>query len=73
MLYELLKLFMRGSFAKLKFLLKQFTSIAVAQLEECEVPPSKLTADLILSAITAPYDVRIIYFKIFFIHYIQYR
>jgi hypothetical protein len=45
------KLYLHISFIKFKLLLKQFTSIAVAQLERCELPPSKLTGDLILSAV----------------------
>jgi hypothetical protein len=33
------------------FLLKQFTSVAVDQLERCDLPPSKLTTEFILSSV----------------------
>jgi hypothetical protein len=46
--------------------LKQFTLIGIAQLEKCEVPLSKLTTDIILSAIADPHNVRFMYFFEFF-------
>jgi hypothetical protein len=51
------KLCFHISFTKLKLPLKQFTLIVVTQLERCELPPSKLTADLILSAIDDPHNI----------------
>jgi hypothetical protein len=36
-------------YTKLKFLLQQFISVVVTQLEKCDLPPSKLTSDLLLS------------------------
>jgi hypothetical protein len=44
-------LLLHSFFTKLKLLLKQFTSIAITQLERCNLPPSKLTAYLILSIV----------------------
>jgi hypothetical protein len=38
-------------FTKSQLMLKQFTSIGIAQLESCNIPPSKLTAELILSVV----------------------
>jgi hypothetical protein len=35
-------------------MLKQFTSFATTQLESCNMPPSKLMTDFILSAIPDP-------------------
>jgi hypothetical protein len=54
------KMYLHVSFTKLKLLLKQFTSIAIAQLEKCELPPSKLTADFILSVVADPLNVLLI-------------
>jgi hypothetical protein len=53
-------MYLHVSFTKLKLLLKQFTSIAIAQLEKCELPPSKLTADFILSVVADPLNVLLI-------------
>jgi hypothetical protein len=47
-------------FTKLKLLLKQYTSMVVAQLEGCELPPSELTADFILSVVANPHKVMFI-------------
>jgi hypothetical protein len=44
-------------FTKTKLMLKQFTSFATTQLESCNMPPSKLTTDFILSAIPDPKNV----------------
>jgi hypothetical protein len=42
---------LHGFFTKSKLMLKQCTSIAITQLQRCKIPPSKLTADLILSVV----------------------
>jgi hypothetical protein len=44
-------------FTEFKPPLRQFTSIVVVQLEGCELPPSGLTIDLILSTVANPTKV----------------
>jgi hypothetical protein len=38
-------------------MLKQFTSVAVDQLERCDLPSSKLTAEFIPSSVADPNNV----------------
>jgi hypothetical protein len=55
------RLFLYSFFTKFKLLLKQFTSIGIAQLERCKLPPSSLTAALILSTIADQQNILFIY------------
>jgi hypothetical protein len=44
-------------YTKLKLLLKQFISVAVTQLEKCDLPPSELTTHVMLSCIADPSSI----------------
>jgi hypothetical protein len=45
------------TYTNLNLLLKQVTFVGVTELEKCDSPPSKLTADVMLSSVADPSSV----------------